>query len=95
MVSTSWIKQLDVALIKLHPGLVRNFEKRSENQLLVQSLVEACKGTSAQVFACGIRTKSEWLILAKCGVAGGQGDFFAASQPLDSNLKKYSQRYSV
>ncbi|WP_435868244.1 hypothetical protein, partial [Escherichia coli] len=26
---------------------------------------------------------------------GGQGDFFASSQPLDTNVKKYSQRYSV
>ncbi|MFO5770475.1 hypothetical protein ACLBQX_26325, partial [Klebsiella pneumoniae] len=24
-----------------------------------------------------------------------QGVFFAASQPLDTNVKKYSQRYSV
>ncbi|WP_409173974.1 hypothetical protein, partial [Escherichia coli] len=24
-----------------------------------------------------------------------QGDFFASSQPLDTNVKKYSQRYSV
>ncbi len=95
MVSTNWIKQLDVSLIKLHPGLVRNFEKRNENQLLVQSLVEACKGTATQVFASGIRTKSEWRTLSACGVTGGQGDFFASSQPLDSNLKKYSQRYSV
>jgi RNase E specificity factor CsrD len=44
LVGTSWIKQLDVEVIKLHPGLSRNIEKRSENQLLVQSLVEACKG---------------------------------------------------
>ncbi|MXG37382.1 EAL domain-containing protein, partial [Escherichia coli] len=44
LVGTSWIKQLDVEVIKLHQGLSRNIEKRSENQLLVQSLVEACKG---------------------------------------------------
>ena len=43
LVSTDWIKELDVELLKLHPGLVRNIEKRTENQLLVQSLVEACK----------------------------------------------------
>ncbi|MCU8669698.1 EAL domain-containing protein, partial [Klebsiella pneumoniae] len=33
LVGTSWIKQLDAELIKLHPGLARNIEKRSENQL--------------------------------------------------------------
>jgi len=95
LVSTSWIKTLDVELLKLHPGLVRNIEKRTENQLLVQSLVEACKGTRTRVFATGVRAKSEWQKLVECGVAGGQGDFFAASQLLDTNVKKYSQRYSV
>ncbi|MDU4267811.1 MAG: RNase E specificity factor CsrD [Enterobacter hormaechei] len=95
LVSTRWIKELDVELLKLHPGLVRNIEKRTENQLLVQSLVEACKGTQTQVFATGVRSRSEWQMLTERGVTGGQGDFFAASQPLDTNVKKYLQRYSV
>lgn len=95
LVSTSWIKALEVELLKLHPGLVRNIEKRTENQLLVQSLVEACKGTQTHVFATGVRSRTEWQTLTERGVTGGQGDFFAASQPLDSNVKKYSQRYSV
>ncbi|MFG7479599.1 hypothetical protein ACGL13_24810, partial [Enterobacter hormaechei] len=38
---------------------------------------------------------SEWQMLTERGVTGGQGDFFAASQPLDTNVKKYLQRYSV
>ena len=95
MVSTSWIKQLEVELIKLHPGLVRNIEERPENQLLTQSLVEACKGTPTVVFATGVRTRNEWQTLTECGLTGGQGDFFASSQPIDTNVKKYSQRYSV
>ena len=95
LVSTNWIKELDVELLKLHPGLVRNIEKRTENQLLVQSLVEACKGTRTQVCATGVRSRSEWQMLTERGVTGGQGDFFASSQPLDTNVKKYLQRYSV
>ncbi|MCU6669819.1 RNase E specificity factor CsrD [Enterobacteriaceae bacterium H4N4] len=95
LVSTSWMKTLDVELLKLHPALVRNIEKRTENQLLVQSLVEACKGTQTHVFATGVRSRTEWQTLTERGVTGGQGDFFAASQPLDTNVKKYSQRYSV
>ncbi|XTZ38842.1 RNase E specificity factor CsrD [Salmonella enterica] len=95
LVSTSWIKALDVELLKLHPALSRNIEERTENQLLVQSLVEACKGTQTRVFATGVRSKGEWQALVERGVAGGQGDFFAASQPLDADVKKYSQRYSV
>lgn len=95
LVSTSWIKELNVELLKLHPSLVRNIDKRTENQLLVQSSVEACSGTPTQVYATGVRSRSEWRTLTERGVAGGQGDFFAASQPLDTNVKKYSQRYSV
>ncbi len=95
LVSTSWIKALDVELLKLHPGLIRNIEKRTENQLLVQSLVEACKGTRTRVFATGVRSRSEWQTLIERGVSGGQGDFIAASQPLDTSVKKYSQSYSV
>ncbi|EMM0378155.1 RNase E specificity factor CsrD [Pluralibacter gergoviae] len=95
LVGTSWIKELSVEVIKLHQSLVRNIEKRSENQLLVQSLVEACKGTSTQVYATGICSRSEWQVLRECGVLGGQGVFFAPVQPLDTSVKKYSQRYSV
>ncbi|HEY1843505.1 MAG TPA: RNase E specificity factor CsrD [Buttiauxella sp.] len=95
VVSTNYIKDLDVELIKLHPGLGRNIEKRTENQLFVQSLVEACNGTKTRVFATGIRKRSEWQTLVENGVSGAQGDFFASSAPLDSNVKKYSQRYSV
>ena len=86
---------MNVELLKLHPSLVRNIEKRTENQLLVQSLVEACTGTNTQVYATGVRSRGEWQTLTERGVAGGQGEFFAASQPLDTNVKKYSQRYSV
>ncbi len=75
LVSTSWIKALNVELLKLHPSLVRNIEKRTENQLLVQSLVEACAGTPTQVYATGARSRGEWQTLTKRGVAGGQGDF--------------------
>lgn len=95
LVSTSYISALNVEIVKLHPGLVRNIEKRTENQLFVQSLVEACSGTQAQLFAVGIRTRSEWQTLVERGVTGGQGDFFAPSQPLDTSVKKYSQRFSV
>ncbi|MCP6514121.1 RNase E specificity factor CsrD, partial [Klebsiella pneumoniae] len=68
---------------------------RREKQLLVQRLVEAWKGMPMQVFATGVRGRSEWVVLSQCGVTGGQGEFLAASQPLDTNVKKYSQRDAV
>ncbi|MEJ4046026.1 RNase E specificity factor CsrD [Erwinia sp. SLM-02] len=95
VVSTAYIRQFQVELIKLHPGLVRNIERRTENQLFVQSLIESCKQTSTRVFAAGVRFKEEWQTLVELGVTGGQGDFFASSQPVNSNVKKYSQRYRV
>lgn len=95
VVSTAYIRQFEVELIKLHPALVRNIERRTENQLFVRSLLESCTRTSTQVFAAGVRTRGEWQILAELGVAGGQGDFIAPSQPLNTSVKKYSQRYQV
>jgi RNase E specificity factor CsrD len=95
VVSTAYIRQFQVRLIKLHPGLVRNINRRTENQLFVQSLLESSKQTSTQVFAAGVRSREEWQTLAELGVTGGQGDFFAPSQPVDSSVKKYSQRYRV
>lgn len=95
VVSTAYVKAFDLELIKLHPALVRNIGKRAENQLFVQSLIASCKGSKTRVFAAGVRTRSEWRALIDNGISGGQGDFIAASQPLDTQVKKYSQRYSV
>lgn len=93
--STAYIKVLDIELIKLHPVVVRNISKQTKNQLFLQSLVEACHGTRAHVFASGVRTLNEWQTLINNGVVGAQGNFIAAAQLLDNDVKKYSQRYSV
>ncbi|XBS69412.1 EAL domain-containing protein [Acerihabitans sp. KWT182] len=91
MVSTAYITTVPIAMIKLHPGLVRDIDRRSENQLFVQSLPEACIGTPTRVFATGVRTRSEWQTLTDHAVAGGQGDFFAPIASLDELVKKYSR----
>lgn len=95
VVSSAYIKQFPIELIKLDPGLIRNIDRRTENQLFVQSLLEVCKSTPTKVFAAGVRTRAEWQTLAGLGVAGGQGDFFAPSLPVNSNVKKHSQRYRI
>lgn len=95
LVSTTYIKAVSPELIKLHPGLVRNIDRRKENQLFVQSLLESCKGTQTQIFAAGVKTRSEWQTLTESGINGGQGEFFAPSQLLTGEMKKYSQRYRV
>ena len=95
VVSSAYIKQFPIEVIKLAPGLVRNIERRTENQLFVQSLLEVCKSSPTQVFAAGVRTRAEWQTLSGLGVSGGQGDFFAPSLPVNSNVKKHSQRYRI
>ncbi len=87
LVGTSWIKQLDAELIKLHPGLARNIEKRSENQLLVQSPrwkpVKACLCKF-----CDGRTQPQRVVgTVPMRCHGRAGGIFAASQPLDTNVK--------
>lgn len=90
VVSTAYITSVPVAIIKLNPGLTRDIDRRAENRLFIQSLPEACVGTSTQVFATGVRTQKEWQTLMDNAVAGGQGDFFAPAEPIKEMLKKYS-----
>lgn len=75
VVSTSYIKSLQVEIVKLHPGLVRSIDKRDENQLFVQSLTGACAGTRAQVFAASVRTRNEWQTLKERGSTAGRATF--------------------
>ncbi|WP_075182942.1 RNase E specificity factor CsrD [Pantoea sp. 1.19] len=95
VVSTAYVRHASIEIIKLHPGLVRNIDKRTENQLFVKSLVEACSLTPTRVFAAGVKSRAEWQTLAELGVAGGQGDYFSPSEPVSSSVKKYSRRYRV
>jgi len=95
VVSTSYLKIFPVERVKLHPGLVRDIDKRIENQLFVQSLISACEGTQAKVFASGVRTKEEWAVLLQKGIHGGQGDFFAIPQVVEPVSKKYSHNGAV
>jgi len=83
VVSTNYIKALQVDIVKLHPGLVRGIDEHIESQLFVQSLTGACEGTAAKVFATSVRTYNEWQTLKEKGIQGGQGDFFAPSQPVE------------
>lgn len=91
VISTAYIAAVPLEMIKLHPGLAREIDRRAENRLFVQSVPQACIGTATQVFATGIRTKLEWHTLMDNGVTGGQGDFFAPIEPLEEMIKKYSR----
>lgn len=95
VVSTSYLKLFPVERVKLHPGLVRDIDKRVENQLFVQSLLSACEGTTAKVYASGVRTEGEWFVLLDKGIHGGQGEFFALPEAVEPARKKYSHNRNV
>lgn len=81
LVSSAYLSRIKAEVIKLDSGLVRNIERCPENQLLVSSLVESCHAVSTLVFATGVRTREEWMMLINLGVSGGQGDFIAPPLP--------------
>ncbi|MBS0893398.1 EAL domain-containing protein [Tatumella sp. JGM130] len=82
LVSSAYLQQVKPEIVKLDSGLVRNIDRRPENQLLVSSLAESCLSSSTLVFATGIRTQEEWLTLVNLGVSGGQGDYIAPPLPV-------------
>ncbi|WP_318457972.1 RNase E specificity factor CsrD [Photobacterium leiognathi] len=77
IVSTHYIKEVKADYIKLHRGLVRDINKRQENQLFVRSMLGACENLNVQVIAVGVETHKEWEVLKQLGVAAGQGRLFA------------------
>lgn len=82
VVNTFYIKLLQIDIIKLHPSLVHNIDQRPENQLFVRSLIGACAGTTARLYAVGVQSTQEWTKLRKLGVYAGQGTLFAPVKPV-------------
>ncbi len=76
IVSTHYIKDLDVDYLKLHRSLVKRIEQRHENQLFIRSLIGVCSGTKTQVIAVGVESKQELATLKALGVNGAQGRLF-------------------
>ena len=78
--STHYIEELDVNYLKLHRSLVKNIDKRQENQLFIRSLIGACEGTKTRVIAVGVEQVKDWNCLLELGVDGGQGRMFQAEK---------------
>lgn len=83
IVSTHYIKDIKVDIIKLHRGLVREIDLRQENQLFVRSMLGVCADSAVQVVAVGVENQNEWQVLKQLGVKGGQGRYFAAELSLE------------
>ncbi len=79
-------QELNVELLKLHPGLVRNIEKERRTSCWFKAWWKPAQGP-----APGLRHRCAFAKRVadpdSARFTGGQGDFFASSQPLDTNVK--------
>lgn len=82
IVSTHYIKDLNVDYLKLHRSLIKKIDQRHENQLFVRSMIGACADTNAQVIAVGVENKQEWQTLGELGVHGLQGRYVGVEESL-------------
>ncbi|PQJ88256.1 RNase E specificity factor CsrD [Aliivibrio sifiae] len=90
IVSTHYIKDLNVDYIKLHRSLMKDIYQRYENQLFVRSLLGACENTGAEVLSVGVENEKELKLLKELGVEGGQGRVFEAETALFHHQEKIS-----
>ncbi|MEI8594627.1 RNase E specificity factor CsrD [Photobacterium sp. Hal280] len=90
IVSTHYIKDVNVQYIKLHRSLIREIDQRQENQLFVRSMLGACANSGVEVIAVGVENDREWQVLQQLGINGGQGRFFAPEMSVSqmSNKKR-------
>ncbi len=79
--TTSYVDELPLESVKLHPSVVRNIDQHLEQQLFVRGLIAGYANKGVRVLATGVELEQEWLTLQKLGIAGGQGFYF--SQPLN------------
>lgn len=76
IVSTHYIKDLQIDYLKLHRSLIKRIEERHENQLFVRSIIGACADSSTRVIAVGVQSESELSALKTLGVHGVQGRLY-------------------
>ena len=62
--------------MKLHRSIVLDIDKKTENQVFIQSLKTLAAAKSIAVYALGVERKAEWRTLLQLDVKGGQGHFF-------------------
>jgi len=75
VVDSSYIKKLNVDVIKIHPSLVRDLHKRQINQVAIRSILGGTVNLATLVVGAGIYSQAEWDALLRLGVHAGQGEF--------------------
>ncbi|MGR5236194.1 RNase E specificity factor CsrD [Vibrio alfacsensis] len=80
IVSTHYLKEVDIRYLKLHRSLVAKIDQRHENQLFVRSMLGAAANSKTKIIAVGIENKHELNTLVELGVHGGQGRYFSTEE---------------
>lgn len=76
VVSTQYLTEFQIDLIKLHRSITHQLHLRPENQLFIRSLMGGLYRTKVQVMAEGVELLEEWQTLQILGVSAAQGSLF-------------------
>ena len=77
VISTQYLTEYKIDLIKLDRAITHQLHLRTENQLFIRSLIGGLYRTKVQVLAEGVELLEEWQTLQILGVGGAQGSLFA------------------
>ncbi len=80
IVSSHYLKEIDIQYLKFHRSLVTKIDQRHENQLFIRSMLGAAANSKTQTIAVGIENRHELRTLIELGVYGGQGRYFSAER---------------
>lgn len=76
VVSAHYINEHPIYAMKLHRSIIMDIDKKTENQVFIQSLKTLVTAKQIPIYALGVEKQTEWRTLLHLGVKGGQGHFF-------------------
>jgi len=85
VVSAHYINVYPIFAMKLHTSIVIDIDKKTENQVFIQSLKTLATVKHIPIYALGVEKHAEWRTLRQLGVKGGQGHFF--TEPMAQVVK--------
>ena len=76
VISANYINVYPIAAMKLHRSIVLDIDKKTENQVFIQSLKSLAAPKNIPIYALGVEQQAEWRTLLQLGIQGGQGHYF-------------------
>lgn len=74
--------------LKLASSVVQGLSRSPDQRRRVQELVQAAEERGTKVIGCGVKTEEEWHACKSVGILLAQGEYAAASLPLDACAAK-------